>query len=133
MALIVVLSVFNGFEDVIRSLYNTFNADIEVTAFNGKVIQYSKFPSEKIISIEGVAGVSQVVEEDALFKYKDKQYIAKIKGVDDGFIGLSGIDTMTNNGTFILREGDTDFAVVGAGMAWHMDIYPQNITNLLSV
>lgn len=133
MALIVVLSVFNGFEDVIKSLYSTFNADLQISAVNGKTIHYNSFPSEKIISIQGVDGLSEIVEEDALFKYGDKQHIARIKGVSDNFIDLSRIDTMTVNGSFILKEGESDFAVVGSGIAWYLDIYPQNITKLLSI
>lgn len=133
MALIVVLSVFNGFEDVIKSLYTTFNADLQVTAVSGKTFNYSKFPSQKIIDIQEIRGVSQVVEEDALFRYTDKQHIARIKGVSDNYIELSRIDTMTVNGSFILQEGNTDFAVVGSGIAWYLDIYPQNISDLLSI
>jgi lipoprotein-releasing system permease protein len=133
IALIVVLSVFNGFEDVIKSLYLTFNADLQITAQQGKTFNYSKFPYEKIIDIQGVSGVSQVVEEDALFKYMDKQHIARIKGVSDNFIELSRIDTMIVNGSFILQEGKSEFAVVGSGIAWYLDVYPQNISNLLSI
>ncbi|HJN05926.1 MAG TPA: FtsX-like permease family protein, partial [Bacteroidales bacterium] len=133
IALIVVLSVFNGFEDVIKSLYFTFNADLQITAQQGKTFNYSKFPYEKIIDIQGVSGVSQVVEEDALFKYMDKQHIARIKGVSDNFIELSRIDTMIVNGSFILQEGKSEFAVVGSGIAWYLDVYPQNISNLLSI
>lgn len=133
MALIVVLSVFNGFEDVIKSLYVTFNADLQITPVNGKTIHCNSFPHDEISRVPGVGGISQVVEEDALFKYRDKQHIARIKGVSGNFIGLSRIDTMTVNGSFILQEGNSDFAVVGAGIAWHLDIYPQNVTNLLSV
>lgn len=133
MALIVVLSVFNGFEDVIKSLYTTFNADLQVTPAVCKTFNYSDFPSEKIIGVEGVVGISEVVEEDALFKYMDKQHIARIKGVSDNFVELSRIDTMTVNGSFILQEGNSDFAVVGSGVAWYLNIYPQNISNLLSI
>ncbi|MDG1136535.1 MAG: FtsX-like permease family protein [Bacteroidales bacterium] len=133
MALIVVLSVFNGFEEVIKSLYTSFNADISVTAVNGKTINYSNFPDEKILNISGVKNLTQVVEEDALFKYRNKQHIAKIKGVSDGFIENSQIDTMTVNGNFVLQEGNVNFAVVGAGIAWYLDIYPENVSDLLSV
>jgi lipoprotein-releasing system permease protein len=133
MALIVVLSVFNGFEDVIKSLYVTFNADLEISPVHGKTIQYNSFPYEKLSKIDGVSGISQIVEEDALFKYGDKQHIARIKGVSDNFIELSRIDTMVVNGSFILEEGNSSFAVVGAGIAWHLDVYPQNITKLLSI
>ncbi len=133
MALIVVLSVFNGFEGVIKSLYSTFNADLQITATTGKTINYSSFPHNEIQSINGVVGLTQVVEEDALFKYRDKQHIATIKGVSDGFINQSRIDTMTINGTFVLQEGNSNFAVVGAGIAWYLDIYPQNVSALLSI
>lgn len=133
MALIVVLSVFNGFEDVIKSLYTTFNADIQITPSYGKTISFNEFPSEKIKNIDGVVSITEVVEEDALFRYRDKQHIARIKGVSDGFVESSRIDTMTVAGTFVLQEGDIDFAVSGAGIAWYLDIYPQNITTLLSI
>lgn len=133
MALIVVLSVFNGFEDVIKSLYTTFNADLQITPVTGKTFKFSEFPHEKLTDIHGVNGVSQVVEEDALFRYMDKQHIARIKGVSENYIDLSRIDTMTINGSFILQEGNSDFAVVGSGIAWYLDIYPQNTSNLLSI
>jgi len=133
MALVVVLSVFNGFEDVIKSLYVTFNADLKISPVKGKTISYTSFPSDEISKIEGVRGISQIVEEDALFKYGGKQHIARIKGVPDNFVELSRIDTMIVNGSFVLQEGSSSFAVVGAGIAWHLDIYPQNITNLLSI
>jgi len=133
MALIVVLSVFNGFEDVIKSLYNSFNADLQITPETGKTISFSKFPVSKIESIEGVRGVSEIVEEDALFKYGDKQHIARIKGVPENYIELSHIDTMVVNGSFVLKEGNSDFAIVGAGIAYFLDLYPQNISTLLSV
>ncbi len=133
LALIVVLSVFNGFEDVIKSLYTTFNADLEITPVSGKTFHYETFPTNEIELIAGVVSVIQVVEEDALFKYRDNQHIARIKGVSDGFIEDSRMDTMTVNGTFILQEGKKDFAVVGAGVAWYLDIYPQNIATLLSI
>lgn len=132
-ALIVVLSVFNGFEDVIKSLYGTFNPDFEIIANNGKTFDAKTFPSEKIKSIEGITGFSSVIEEDALFKYDQKQYIGKIKGVDENFIGLSGIDTMVVDGYFVLEEGDANFAVVGSGVAWFLDLYPNDITNFLTV
>ena len=133
MALIVVLSVFNGFEEVIKSLYVSFNADLEISPVNGKTIHFDSFPHEQIAELTGVKGVSQIVEEDALFKYGDKQHIARIRGVSDNFIELSGIDTMIVNGSFILKEGNTNFAVVGAGVAWHLDVYPQNISKVLSI
>lgn len=132
-ALIIVLSVFNGFEDVIKSLYNTFNPDIEITAAKGKAFNYNTFPRETILNLEDVKGLAGIVEEDALLKYRDKQYIAKIKGVPPEYQKLSAIDSMTREGDFILQEGNTDFAVVGAGVAWYLDINLNDYRNFLSI
>jgi len=133
IALIVVLSVFNGFEEVIKSMYTTFNADLEITPSKGKTLHFTEFPIDKISKIDGVKSITRVIEEDALFKYRDKQHIARIKGVSEEFVEYSGLDSMIVDGNFIIQEGNSDFAVVGAGVAWYLDIYPQNISALLSV
>lgn len=132
-ALIIVLSVFNGFEDVIKSLYNTFNPDFEITAVKGKTIDFENFPQEAILSISEVKGIAGVVEEDALFKYRDKQFIARIKGVPKDYQDISPVDSMTREGDFILEEGASNFAVVGAGVAWYLDINLNDYRNLLSI
>ena len=133
MALIVVLSVFNGFEDVIKSMYNTFNPDFVITPKTGKTIDYATFPSDELSGLTGIKGITEVVEEDALFRYGEKQHIAKLKGVSDNFAEMIPLDTLMTNGSFVLKEGNTNFAVVGAGIAWYLDIYPSNISKLLSV
>lgn len=132
-ALIVVLSVFNGFEDVIKSLYGAFNPDLEITIAKGKTFNLSDLPEEKLSSLEGIIGYSSIIEEDALFKYGEKQYIGKIKGVDRNYISLSGVDSMLVDGSFVLQEGEANFAVVGSGVAWYLDIFPKNISRLLTV
>lgn len=132
-ALIIVLSVFNGFEDVIKSLYNTFNPDFVITPLQGKTIDYEQFPTAALIGLEGVKGVAGVVEEDALLKYRDKQYIARIKGVPKEYTSLSAVDSMIREGSFVLQEGHANFAVVGAGVAWFLDIGLNDYTNFLSV
>ncbi len=132
-ALIVVLSVFNGFEDVIKSLYGAFNPDFEISATNGKTIDAKLFPIKEIKQLDGIKDISFVVEEDALFKYGDKQYIGRIKGVDKKYVMLSGIDSMLVDGYFVLKEGDVNFAVVGSGVAWYLDLYPGNSSKLLNI
>ena len=132
-ALIIILSVFNGFEDVIKNLYNTFNPDFVITVEKGKSFHYSNFPTGEMTSIEGVSGIARVVEEDALFKYRDNQYIGKIKGVSDNYQNLSKIDLTIQEGSFSLQEGVSDFAVIGAGVAWYLDINIRDVRRLLSV
>ncbi len=132
-ALIIVLSVFNGFESVIKSMYNVIDADFEITATNGKTFQMSDFPAEKVKNVTGVLDLAEIVEEDVLYKYRNNQYIAKIKGVSEPYVVLSGIDTMLIDGTFVLDEGSSNFAVVGAGVAWYLGINIRSITDLLNV
>ena len=133
MALIVVLSVFNGFEDVIKSLYSTFNPDMEITVKNGKTFHFQEFPSEKIKELQGVLAVAPVVEEDALFKYRDQQFIGTIKGLPPDYSDLSPIDTMIVEGSFVLQEGESNFAIAGAGVAWYLNLNLNDIRHLLSV
>jgi len=132
-ALIVVLSVFNGFEDVIKGLYGTFNPDLEISATSGKTIDFTSFPAEKINALKDVKGIAKVIEEDALFKYSDKQYIGRVKGVETNYKNLSGIDSMIVDGYFVLKEGEANFAVVGSGVAWYLGVYPENTSQLLNV
>ena len=132
-ALIIVLSVFNGFESVIKSMYNVIDADFEITAAKGKTFQMLDFPADKIKELKGVIDIAEILEEDVLYKYRDNQYIAKIKGVSQNYIELSGIDTMLVNGTFILKEGTSNFVVVGAGVAWYLGVNVRSITELLNV
>ncbi len=132
-ALIIVLSVFNGFENVIQSLYHTFNPDLMITVKQGKTFEINRFPSDKIKRLPGVAQLVQVVEEDALFKYNDKQYIGKIKGLSENYKKVSRIDTAIRAGRFVLQSGKTNFAVLGVGVAWSLGVNLRDAGNLLTV
>ena len=133
MALIVVLSVFNGFEGVIKSLYGTFNPDLEITVANGKTFHYQEFPTVKISELPGVFALAPVVEEDALFKYRDQQFIGTIKGLPPEYSQISSLDTMIIEGGFVLQEGESNFAIAGAGVAWYLNLNLNDIRHLLSV
>jgi len=130
-ALIVVLSVFNGFESLVISLYNSFDPDLKITVTEGKSFIPDSALTSALINIPGVAAVSQTLEENALVKYHDKQYIATIKGVDENFYKVTGVDTMLADARtigadghkkFELTSGDTDFAVVGGGIAYNLQL-----------
>jgi len=133
MALIVVLSVFNGFEGVIKSFYHSFNPDLLITAEKGKTFHFDKFPSAEIAKTEGVFQLVQVVEDDALLKYNDKQFIGKIKGVSNNFKKATVLDSTLVDGKFVLQEGNRNFAVVGAGVAWFLGINLRDVQQLLSI
>src|SRR6056297_1016983 len=123
MALVVVLSVFNGFEGLIKSTYNAFDPDIKITPEKGKTFIVSgddRF--QQVEKLAGVDGFSRVVEENALIRYDDKQHIGRIKGVEENFQDLSGVDSMITNGRFVLEENNREFAVVGRGVAYFLSI-----------
>lgn len=130
-ALVVVLSVFNGFESLVVSLYNSFDPEFKITAAAGKSFVPDQDFIDKAKKIKGVSAVSLALEENALVKYHDKQYIATIKGVDENFSNVSGLDTMmadaiskdrNDKPLFLLSSGDTDFAVVGGGIAYNLQL-----------
>ena len=133
MALIIVLSVFNGFESLITSLFNSFNPDLSITTARGKTFHYTDFPADAIKEIPGVYVLTEVVEENALLKYRTKQYIATIKGVSDDFERMSGLDTMLIRGEFILKEGKRPRMIMGAGVAYFLNASLLDLLNPISV
>lgn len=132
-ALIIVLSVFNGFETLIVRMYNSFDPDLKISAVRGKSFSLENFPLEKLEQLNGVAFVTRVVEENALVKYRDKQYIITIKGVSDEFPKMTGIDSMLADGQFLLHRGDTDYAVVGGGIAYNLQLNIHDIFSQLEI
>jgi lipoprotein-releasing system permease protein len=133
MALIIVLSVFNGFQDLVISLYNSFNPDLVITLREGKTFDAATLQEEELRKIPGVVGLFQYIEENALVKYKEKQYIVTIKGVGEGYSRMSGIDTMIVEGKFKLQEGTQDFAVIGIGVAYYLSASLDDFVNPVSI
>lgn len=123
MALIVVLSVFNGFEGLIVSLFDTYSPDLQVTAIKGKTFVPEEINVRQIEQLEGVAQVVEVVEDNALLKHQASQYIISLKGVGDNYQQATSLDSMLIDGQFILREGNMNFAVLGAGVAYHLGVF----------
>lgn len=133
MALIIVLSVFNGFEQLIVSLFNSFNPDLLISVEKGKTFHFDDFPADEISAIPGVYVLTQVVEENALLKYRDKQYIATIKGVSKEFEEMSGLDTMLINGKFLLYERGQPRMIMGAGVSYFLGASLNDLLNPIIV
>ena len=132
MALIIVLSVFNGLETLVRSIFNTFDPDLKITAAEGKTFIPDTSQLTLLSKVDGVACYSLCVEENALLKYGDKQYIATIKGVDDNYVRVTGIDSSMWDGKFSLRsEQGRPYAVAGIGVANYLGLRVNFITPLM--
>ena len=122
-ALIVVLSAFNGLEKVISSMNNRLTPDLQISSVKGKTIDLTPFPLGQLKGIQGVDYVVPAITEDALFRANDKQHIGQVKGVGVEYqdIGRVGEIVYGDNG-FLLSDGEYDFAVPGAGVAWYLGI-----------
>lgn len=123
MAMVVLLSVFNGFDVLIRSMYQHFDPPVEVTAVQGKVFDRNRVDIDAIRALPGVTEVSSVLEENALFQYRDRQAIGIVRGVDSLFPAVVPIRDMVVQGDYALRFGDVDQALVGQGVGYMLGIH----------
>ena len=132
-ALLIVLSVFNGFESLFISMYNKFDADIKISAAKGKVFDLKNVNIPSIQKIDGVWKISEVLEENALLKYGDRQNIATIKGVDENYAAVTDLDSSIVAGVPLLQIGDTNFALVGQGIAYQLSVDPNDVFYRLNI
>ena len=132
-ALIIVLSAFNGFEKLVVSLYNSFDPDLRITLNEGKMFDANVIPIESLKKMNGVLAVTSVLEESALVKYLDKQDIVTVKGVSDEFQYTSAVDSMIIEGEYLLRRGETDFAIVGGAIAYKLRMNTGDFINRLEI
>ncbi|PWT76447.1 MAG: ABC transporter permease [Bacteroidetes bacterium] len=114
-SLIIVLSVFNGLESLVKSLYADFYTDLKVLPKNGKFITLTPSQILQLSQIDGVRGYSLVVEEKALLQAGSLQPVV-LKGVDTNFKHISGVPNKLVKGTFDLGTVDHPGAVLGAGI-----------------
>jgi lipoprotein-releasing system permease protein len=126
-ALIVVLSAFNGLEKVISSMNNRLTPDLQISAVKGKTIDLTAFPLGQLKDIQGVAYVIPTITEDALFRANDKQHIGQVKGVGVEYQEIGRMNEIMHGGNgFQLSDGEYNFAVPGAGVAWYLGINAYN-------
>ncbi len=133
MALVVVLSVFNGFENIILSLFNAFNPDMEIRLVEGKSFHMDDFPAEEVQNIPGVLYLGEVYEETALLMYRDRQHIVKLRGVDENYRNITGLDTMLLEGEYKLQSGDFENLILGQGVAYVLGANINDYLNPLTI
>jgi|TARA_B100000965_G_C19598616_1_gene761408 lipoprotein-releasing system permease protein len=122
MALIVVLSVFNGLGDVLRSVYHTYDADLKVVPKTGKSFSLSEEQLKQIRELNGVSSLSRIIEDNAVAVYRDKQAVVQIRGVEESFMETGKLDSFLWRGKTMLREQDQEYAVLGAGLSAELGI-----------
>ena len=105
MALVCVLSVFNGFESLISNMFSSFDPDLKITLTHGKTFDVNSKEFNELRKLKSVAVFTEIIEENALLRFKDKQMPATIKGVDKNFVKMTRIDSIMYDGKFQLFDG----------------------------
>ena len=118
MALIVVLSVYNGIGDVTKGLFNTFDPELVIEPAEGRTFHTSDIDMGALMRTEGVERVARIVTETAWVTYGQNQAIVKLRGVDTNYAALTGIDTLLALGEYRLTAEGTTTLVVG-GQIFH--------------
>jgi lipoprotein-releasing system permease protein len=113
---VLVLSVFNGFEDLVKSLYSNFYSDVKVVPDKGKTFTLTQTQLDQIRRIPGIKGTSFDVEEKALLQNGDQQTVVLLKGVDSNYYKVSGVPEKMYHGVFNVGTLDNPKLVLGAGI-----------------
>ena len=122
MGLIIGLSGFNGFDSLIKSLFSSFDPDLKITIAEGKYFPADDPKFKEIKQMPDVAFFTEVVEDNALLRFNNREVIATVKGVSNDFKMMTGLDTMIVDGEFKLTEGQINYAVLGQGVAYYLSI-----------
>lgn len=115
-SLIVILSAFNGFEGLVRSMYASFYTDIRVEPLRGRILHADTATIQKISVLPGVRAVSVVVEEKAVLQLGDYQTIVQMKGVEQGYPEVAGVSERIVRGRFETGMAERPRAVLGSGV-----------------
>lgn len=131
--LVVVLSVFNGFGDLVMSLYNSFDPDLRVTPVEGKFFPLSDSLEQNLRNSPSIAALTLTLEDNALLRYMDRQYVVTVKGVSEDFLRTSALAGKILEGEAVLQRGPTDFMMAGAQIAYSLGLRPNDPLHQVSM
>jgi lipoprotein-releasing system permease protein len=121
-ALIIVLSVFNGLEGLLRSLYTSFDPEIKIELVRGKSFEVTDQLLTTIKSIEDVEIVTEVIEDYAYVRYRDADMVVTMKGMSDNFIDQHRLDNHIVDGELMLRKNGIQYAIIGRGVQYALSV-----------
>lgn len=132
-ALILILSVFNGFEGLLGNIFNAFNPDLLIKPIEGKTVPIDDKWLAELRSSDFVDHVSVTIEEVALFEYNDVQEFGILKGVDSYYPSVTGIDTLLVSGSFQLRGGEINYGLIAADLRNKLGVSIHNSLSPITV
>ena len=121
-AMVILLSVFNGFESIVRDLYKVVDADIEMSA-QGCIDSADASLRERVEGTEGVEAFSFVVERQALLSYRDNRVAVRLRGVDENYNRVVPIEEYTSIGNSVVQLGELDRLMLGTGVTYELGMY----------
>lgn len=124
--LVIVLSVFNGFSNLVSNLYDAFDPDIKILPSTGKFFSINELDTNAIKKTEGIKAISFSLEENVLVKYNEKQAVAMLKGVDESFNLVSKMSDYLIDGNWSPEINRTE-AAIGAGLAYTLGLTPEDL------
>ncbi|MFV0267810.1 MAG: FtsX-like permease family protein [Draconibacterium sp.] len=117
MAIIIIVSVMNGFTQLIGVFYSDFDPDLKITPAEGKMFDPAEIDVQKIKEVSGVVSYAEVIEEVAMLKYGKQQYPATVKGVPPNYNQYTNIEKLLTEGSYYFEKQGIDYAIVGQGVA----------------
>ncbi len=130
MALILILSVYNGFDNSIREIYEGFKADFTITPETGKKVEASPQTLELISAMEGVAYVCPIISENVYVRYGEKESIATFIGTDTAYFKWNRIADNLIEGTPTLNKGEIKQSLIGEDLARKLEARVRFLTPL---
>lgn len=122
MALICTLSVYNGFQDLIASLYSSLDPQIKITPATGKTLSLQDPSIKSLAEWQEIDAIAPVIEENALLIYRNRQMPVLLKGVPDNYTRVSNIDSILLDGNFFLKDSIANYATIGVGVANRLEV-----------
>jgi lipoprotein-releasing system permease protein len=122
MSLIVVLSVFNGLENVLVGLYSSFDSDLKVLPAEGKSFEPDSAKVEKIRRLDGIVAFTEVIEDNALAQYRSAKVLVKVKGINPDFLANSPLNNAISRGNAKLMVDEKPYAIVGRGVQYFLNL-----------
>jgi lipoprotein-releasing system permease protein len=133
MALVAVMSVFNGLEDLIRGLFSSFDSELQVTPVVGKSFVATEDWLNALREVEGVEVITEVIEDNALLEYRGNQHIARVKGVSDNYFDHERFSKGYFWGDTTLGTALRPGAILGRGVAFALSVNLDDINSVLQI
>ena len=129
-ALVIILSIYNGFDDLLKGMFESYTPDVVVTPDRGKVFTPDSAAMDALMARGDVASVSEVLEETVFLKYGDRDAIVTARGVDSVYQNVTGLAQYVVQGSFDLKAGEIDQMVLGSSIAQNLRLNTTFLTPL---